>query len=97
VTVARLTARIKRLEASDGARARDEVRHLSEAELGQRICRLAEKVTTGWRNRGMSVAAIAAETGWSADDPRFAPLFAEAQAPSFDAARFLAAFGHPRN
>ena len=38
----------------------------------------------------------AAHTGWSADDPRFAALFAEAQAPEFNAARFLAALnGQP--
>jgi hypothetical protein len=39
----------------------------------------------------MSVAAIVAETRWSADDPRLPPLLVEVQAPAFDAARYLAA------
>jgi hypothetical protein len=43
----------------------------------------------------MSVAAMEAHTGWSADDPRFAALFAEAQAPEFNAARFFAAALNP--
>jgi len=64
---------------------------LSDAELEARICELAEKLTADWRNRRMSVAAIEADTSRSADDPQFAALFAEAQAPAFDAARFLAA------
>jgi len=94
--MARLTARIKRLEALDGARDSDELAHLSEAELDARLCEIGERLTAEWRNRGMSVAAIVAETGWSADDPRFAAFFAEAQAPSFDATRFLAALnGQP--
>jgi hypothetical protein len=38
----------------------------------------------------MSVADLKLDTGWSADDLRFTAVFAEAQAPAFDAARFLA-------
>ena len=87
----RLTARISRLETRDGARERSNFDHLSEAELEARICRAAEQLTTQWRNGGMSVAAIVADTGWSADDPRLAPLLVEVQAPAFDAARYLAA------
>ncbi len=97
--MARLTARIKRLEAREGARAGGEFAHLSDAELEARICAacgIADQQLRDMR-RGMSVADIEAETGWSADDPRFAALFAEAQAPAFDAARFLAALAHPRN
>ena len=89
--MARLTARIRRLEAIDGARTGAELAHLSEDELKARICNAAEKLTSNWRNRRMSVAAMEAHTGWSAGDPRFAALFAEAQAPEFNAARFLAA------
>ena len=95
VNVRRLTARISRLETRDGARWRDD-EHLSDAELEARICELAEKLTADWRNRRMSVAAIEADTGRSADDPQFAALFAEAQAPAFDAARFLAAVRLPK-
>jgi len=89
--MARLTARIERLEALNGTRASDEHADLSEAELEASICRAAEQLTTQWRNGGMSVAAIVAKTGWSADDPRLPPLLAEVQAPAFDAARYLAA------
>ena len=93
--MARLTARISRLEALNGRRPRDELAHLSEAELDAQICKDAEWLTNDWRNRRMSVAAIVADTGWSADDPRLAALFAEVQAPEFNAARFLAAaLGH---
>jgi len=95
VNVRRLTARISRLETRDGARWRDD-EHLSEAELEARICRAAEQLTTQWRNGGMSVAAIVADTGWSADDPRLAPLLVEVQAPAFDAARYLAAVRLPK-
>jgi hypothetical protein len=95
MNMARLTARIVRLETLNGARTSDELAHLSDAELEARICKAAESLTDNWRNRRMSVAAIEAHTGWSADDPRFAALFAEAQAPAFNAARFLAAaLGH---
>lgn len=92
--MARLTARIKRLEALDGAR--DEYVHLSDAEMEARLCQLVEKLSDGWRNRGMSVAAIVTETGLPSDDPRFAAVFAEAQAPAFNAERLLAAvYGQP--
>ena len=87
----RLTARISRLEMRDGTGESDEFAHLTEAELEARICRAAEQLTTQWRNGGMSVAAIVAETGWSADDPRLPPLLVEVQAPAFDASRYLAA------
>jgi len=95
VNVRRLTARISRLETRDGARWRND-EHLSDAELEARICRAAEQLTTQWRNGGMSVAAIVADTGWSADDPRLAPLLVEVQAPAFDAARYLAAVRLPK-
>lgn len=92
--MARLTARISRLEALNGLRPRDDA-HLSDAETEVEICKAAEWLTDDWRNRRMSVAAMEADTGWSADEPCFAALFAEAQAPEFNAARFLAAaLGH---
>ena len=86
----RLTARIRRLETLDGAGENDEL--LSDAELEARICQLAETLTTDWRNRGMSAADILAEDlDWRVDHRALAALFAEVQAPAFDAARFLAA------
>lgn len=93
--MARLAARIERLEALNDAGAND-LAHLSDAEVEARICRAAERLTTQWRNRGMSVADIVAETGWSADDVRLPALLAEAQAPAFDAARYLAAVLAPK-
>ena len=97
--MARLTARIDRLEGSqwrEGKRRKSrELAHLSEDEVRARICQAAEKLTSNWRNRRMSVAAMEAHTGWSADDPRFAALFAEAQAPELNAARFFAAALNP--
>jgi hypothetical protein len=89
--MARLTARITRLETRYGARASDEDAHLTDAELKAQICKLAEKLTADWRDREMSVAEIVAETGRSTDDPPFAAMIAEAQAPEFNAARLLAA------
>src|ERR1044072_2283419 len=96
MTMARFTARIKRLEALSGVGARDKYAHLSDAEMKARICQVAEKLSDGWRNRGMSIAKMTAETGYPADDPRFAAVYAEAQAPAFNAERLLAAlFGRP--
>lgn len=92
--MARLTARIKRLEALDGTTARGEFAHLSVAELEAQICEDIKQTTDEWRERlrgGASIADILAETDWSADDPVFPLLLAEAQAPAFDADRFLAA------
>ena len=88
--MARLTARLKRLEARDGARGYDD---LSDAELDARLCDVGERLTGECREMlrdGMSAADIAAKVGRSPDGPLFAALFAEAQTPAFDAARFLA-------
>ena len=54
--MARLTARIKRLEALDQVKARDELRNLSGDELDARICQVAERLTGQLRDEGMSVA-----------------------------------------
>ena len=88
--MSRLAARIKRLEALNGDDKSADLSHLSDAEMEVRICGAVERLTNDWRNRGMSVADIEADTGWSPEDPRFAAVFAEAQAPAFDAERFLA-------
>ena len=96
--MARLTARIKRLEALDHVMAGDAFEHLSDAELDARICQLAEKLTTQWRNGGRSVADITAEPDWPADGRELAALLVEMQAPPFNAERFLAALnGRPAN
>jgi hypothetical protein len=96
--VARWTARIERLEALHGVHAGDELAHLSDAELharlGEAIGRLAA-VMHKMLLDGMSVADIEAETGRSADEPWFAALLAEAQAPEFDLERYFAAMGWP--
>ena len=92
--MARLAARIKRLEALDHARAGDELAQLSDAELDARICEVMERLTAQWREMlrdGMSVAELMAEIGRSADNPLIASSLVEAQAPAFNAARFLAA------
>ena len=94
VNMARLTARISRLEARDGAREYGGLAHLSGAELDARLCRVAEKLTADMRDMlrdGMSVADILVEMGRWPDDPFIAALLAEAQTPAFDAARFRAA------
>ena len=95
----RLTARIARLETVDGARERSNLHHLSEAELEARICQVAERLTSQWRDMlrdGMSAAGIAADVGRSPESPLIAAVFAEAQTPVFDAARFLATLQEKR-
>jgi hypothetical protein len=97
--MARLTARISRLETRAGAGENNELAHLSDAELDARICQAAERLTTQWRDMlrdGMSVADIAADFGRSPDNPLMAAVFAEAQAPVFDAARFFATLEEKR-
>ena len=90
--MARLTARIQRLEALDQVRARDADANLSEVELDAQLCRRAEKLTTGWRNRRMSAADIVAEhPHLRVHDRVLSAMMAEVQAPAFDAERFLAA------
>ena len=79
---------------SAGARWRRE--GVNVRRLTARISRLETRDGARWRNGGMSVAAIVADTGWSADDPRLAPLLVEVQAPAFDAARYLAAVRLPK-
>lgn len=88
--MARLTARIVRLEKIRYGARKSEFSHLSEDELDARMCQVVERLTAELRDRGQSVADLEAEVGRPISERFAAALTIELAAPAFDAARCLA-------